>query len=54
MVEFSSLLLSLNPIKSGKLKVSRSQNKIVEPELLPKNKRTNLFFFPDDSDILET
>ena len=29
------------------LKVSRSQNKIVEPKLLPKNERTNLFFYPD-------
>ena len=36
------------------LKVSRSQNKIVEPKLLPKNERTNLFFYPDDSEILET
>ena len=36
------------------LKVSRSRNKIVEPQLLPKNERTNLFFYPDDSEILET
>ena len=27
------------------LKVSRSRNKIVIPKLLPKNKRTNLFFY---------
>ena len=44
MVEFSSLLLSLNPIKSRKLKVSRSQNKIVELKLFPKNKQVNLFY----------
>ena len=30
------------------LKVSRSQNKIVEPKLLPKMKQTNLFFYPDE------
>ena len=29
------------------LKVSRSQNNIVELYLLPKNKRANLFFYPD-------
>ena len=29
------------------LKVNRSQNKIVEPKLLPKNEPTNLFFYPD-------
>ena len=27
------------------LKVSRSRNKIVEPQILPKNERTNLFFY---------
>ena len=36
------------------LKVSRSRNKIVMPKLLPENKRTNLFFSLDDSEILET
>ena len=36
------------------LEVSRSRNKIVEPKLLPKNEPTNLFFNPDDSEILET
>ena len=35
-------------------KVSRSRNEIVEPLLLPKNKQTNLFFYSDDSEILET
>ena len=35
------------------LKVSRTHNKIVEPKLLPKNKQTNLFFYPDDSEILD-
>ena len=29
------------------IKVSRSRNKIVKPKLLPKNKRTNLFFYPE-------
>ena len=29
------------------LKVSNSQNKIVEPKLLPKNERKNLIFYPD-------
>ena len=33
------------------LEFSRSQNKIV---FFPKNKCTNLFFYPDDSEILET
>ena len=28
-------------------KVSRSRNKIVMPKLLPKNERTNLFFYPE-------
>ena len=36
------------------IKVSRSLNKIVEPTLLPKNEQTNLFFYPDDLEILET
>ena len=36
------------------IKVSRSRNKIVELKLLLKNKRTNLFFYPDNSEILET
>ena len=36
------------------LKVSRSWNKLSSQKLLPKNKRTNLFFYPDDSKILET
>ena len=36
------------------LKVSRSRNKIVEPITSPKNERTNLFFYPDNSEILET
>ena len=36
------------------LQVSRSQKKIVEPQLLPKDKQTNLFYYPDDSEILET
>jgi hypothetical protein len=39
---------------STALKVSRSWNKIVEPKLLPKNKRTSLFFYPGDPEILET
>ena len=29
------------------LKVSRSRNKIFMPKLLPKNKRMNLFFYPE-------
>ena len=29
------------------LKVSRSRNKIVEPQILPKNEWTNLFFYPE-------
>ena len=29
------------------LKVSRSRNKIVMPKLLPKNKRMNLFLYPE-------
>ena len=37
-----------------RLKLSRSRNKIVEPWLLPKKERTNLFFYPDDSEVLET
>ena len=36
------------------LKVSWSWNKIVEPKIFPKNQQTNLFFYPDDSEILET
>ena len=36
------------------VKVRRSRNKIVEPKLLLENERTNLFFYPDDSEILET
>ena len=32
------------------IKVSKSRNKIVMPKLLPKNERTNLFFYPDDSE----
>ena len=36
------------------LKDSRSRNNIVELKLLPKNKQTNLFFYPDDWEILET
>ena len=36
------------------LKVSRSRNKICRAETSPKNERTNLFFYPDDSEILET
>ena len=36
------------------LKVSGSQNKIVEPYVLTKNELMNLFFYPDDSEILET
>ena len=36
------------------LKFSRSQNKIVKLKLLPKNRPTNLFFYLDDSEILET
>ena len=36
------------------LKVSRSRNKIVEPQILPKNEWTNLFFYPDGPKILET
>ena len=39
---------------NGHLKVSRSRNKIVEPKILPKNERTNLFFYPDNSEILNT
>ena len=31
----------------SQLKVSRSRNKIVEPQILPKNEQTNLFFYPD-------
>ena len=33
------------------LKVSRSQNKIVELQLLPKNKWTNFFFYPGSPEI---
>ena len=36
------------------LKVSRSRKKIVKLWLLPKNELMNLFFYPDDLDILET
>ena len=36
------------------LKVSGSQNKIVGPYVLTKNELMNLFFYPDDSEILET
>ena len=28
------------------IKVNRPRNKIVEPQILPKNERTNLFFYP--------
>ena len=52
---------SVNPISTRMLimpntllEVSRSRNKIVEPKLLSKIKRMNLFFYPDDSEILET
>ena len=38
----------LRPLK-WLLKVSKSQNKIVEPKLLPKNEPTNWFFNPDYS-----
>jgi hypothetical protein len=31
----------------SQLKVSKSRNKIVMPKLLPKNKQTNLFFYPE-------
>ena len=37
----------------GKL-VHRSQNKIVEPKLLPKQEQKNLFVYPDNPEILET
>ena len=36
------------------LKDSRSRNNIVELKLLPKNKQTNLLFYPDDWEIIET
>ena len=36
------------------LKVSRSQNNIVELQLLTKIERMNLFFYPHNSEILET
>ena len=36
------------------LRVSRSRNKIVELQILPKNKPMNLFFYPDDLEILKT
>ena len=35
-------------LKSQYLKVSKSQNKIVEPKLLPKNEPTNSFFYPEE------
>ena len=35
-------------------KVSRSWNKNCRKRLLPKNKQTNLFFYPDDLEILKT
>ena len=44
---------SQNQIKIS-LKVSRSRKKIFEPQVLPKNERMNLFFYPDDTEILET
>jgi hypothetical protein len=31
----------------GVIKVGRSRNKIVMQRLLPKNKGTNLFFYPE-------
>ena len=34
------------------VKVSRSQNEIVRPKLLPKSEQTNLFFYPDSPDLL--
>ena len=36
------------------LKVSRSRNKIIEPQILPKNERTNLFFYPENSQDRKT
>jgi len=36
------------------MKVSQSQNKNRLTVTSTKNKRTNLFFYPDDSEILET
>ena len=36
------------------LKVIRSQNKIVEAYLFPNKEQTNLFFYPVDSEILDT
>ena len=48
------LLSSPSIAKSLLLKVIRPRNKTVEPYLLTKNKQTNLFFYPDDSEILKT
>ena len=39
--------------EKNRLKISRSRNKIVMTKLLPKNKQTNLFFYPKDLKILE-
>ena len=35
-------------IRKWRIKVIRSRNKIVEPELLPKKERTKLFFYPEN------
>ena len=49
--DFCSFQLTL---ESGVLRSVDLKTKIVERYLLPKNKRTNLFFYPDNSEILET
>ena len=38
---------NLDKLEMTLLKVNRFRNKIVELYILPKNERTNLFFYPD-------
>ena len=40
-------------LEGGGVKVSRSRKKNCRAITSPKNKQTNLFFYPDDSEILE-
>ena len=42
------------PLIYLEIKVSKNQKHIFQPKLLPKNEPTNLFFYPDGPDVLET
>ena len=54
LVTIMAILIMEFQARGAKLKFIRSRNKIVESKVLPKKKQTNLFFYPDYSEILET